>query len=178
MGVLGNQPLHVGTQLRGGGPEGIGGLQRMSRLNTSAATAASPHMDIESTHQGLTRNLDLELRMDVVFFGEPATLGALFGQRHIDDLVGLVFGKGAMRLGAIVGARLAARLSGGLLNRSFGERSGLAFLGPRGLLQKLLQLRHSLLEFSDPPFEPGTVGTSCSCDCIASHNTDIGKMAA
>ena len=150
----------------------------MSRLNTSAATAASPHMDIESTHQGLTRNLDLELRMDVVFFGEPATLGALFGQRHIDDLVGLVFGQWTMALGAVAVTRLAARLLGRGFGRSLGERSGLSFLGPRGLLQELLQLGHALLEFRDPPLEPGTIRTPWCCSSITSHDSHIGKMAA
>jgi len=39
-------------------------------------------------------------------------------------------------------------------------------------------LRHSFLEFRDPPFEPGTVGTSCRCNRITSHDPDIGKVAA
>jgi hypothetical protein len=135
-------------------------------------------MDIESTYQGLTRDLDLELLIDMVFVGGSTTLGTLFRQRHIDDLVGLPFGKWAMGLGAIVVARLAARCLGVLLGRSLGERSGLSFLGPCGLLQELLQLRHSLLEFSDPPFEPGTVGAPFRCTCITSHEPNIGKMVA
>ena len=150
----------------------------MSRLNASAATATSPHMDIESTHQGLTRDLDLELLIDMVFVGQSTTLGTLFGQRHIDDLAGLVFGKRAMGLGAIGVSRLAARCFGVLLRRSLGERSGLAFLSPRSVLQESLQLSHSFLEFGDPPFEPGTVGTPRRCTCITSHDTDIGTMAA
>ncbi len=110
--------------------------------------------------------------------GLSAALGALLGQRHVDNLVRLLFGKRAMGLRAVVGARLAARLFRVRLGRSLGERGGLTFLGPRGLLQELLQLCHPLLEFSDPPFEPGTVGTPCCCTCITSHAPNIGKMAA
>ena len=150
----------------------------MARLEASAAAATSAHMDVESAHNGLAGDLDLELLINMVFVGLSAAVGTLFGQRHVDDLVGFVFGKRTVGLGAVMVARLAARLLGILLRRSLGERSGLAFLGPRGLLQQLLQLRHSLLEFGDPPFEPGTIGTPCRCTCIASHATDIGKMAA
>jgi hypothetical protein len=135
-------------------------------------------MDIESTYQGLARDLDLELLIDMVFVGQPATLGTLLGQWHIDDLVGRVFGQRAMGLGAIVVSRLTARRFRVLLGRPLGERSGLSFLGPCGLLQELLQLRHSLLEFSDPPFKPGTVRTPLRCTCITSHDLHIGKMAA
>jgi hypothetical protein len=39
-------------------------------------------------------------------------------------------------------------------------------------------LGHSLLKFGNPPFEPGTIRTPNRGICIASHNTDIGKMAA
>ena len=150
----------------------------MARLNAAAAMATSPYMDIESTHQGLMRDLDLELLIDMVFVGRPTALGTLLGQRHIDDLVGLVFGRWAMRLGTIAVAQLTARRFRVLLGGSLGERSGLSLLGPCGLLQELLQLRHSLLEFSDPPFEPGTVGTPFRCTCITSHEPNIGKMAA
>ncbi|HUT58398.1 MAG TPA: hypothetical protein VNA25_11190 [Phycisphaerae bacterium] len=135
-------------------------------------------MDIKSTHKGLAGDLDVELLIDMVFVGRPTTLGTLLGQRNIDDLVGLVVGKWAMRLGAVVVPRLAARLFRLLLGGSLGEWSGLAFLGPRGLLQELLQLRHPLLEFSDPPFEPGTIGTPYRYTCITSHDPNIGKMAA
>jgi hypothetical protein len=65
-----------------------------------------------------------------------------------------------------------------LFGHSLGEWSGLAFLYPRGVLQQLLQLSRSFLEFGDLPFEPGTVSTPCRCTDIISHSTDIGKMAA
>jgi len=98
-----------------------------------------------------------------------ATFGALFGQRHVDHLVGLLFWKGAMGLGAVVPVRLG---------RCFGERSGLALIGAGGLLQKLLQLRHSLLKFSVPLCEPHAIGTPHCCLDTASHNTIISKIPA
>ena len=150
----------------------------MPWLKASAAMATSPQMDIESTHQRLARDLDLELPIDVLFLNRSTAVGTLFGQRHIDDLVGFLFRKWAVGFGAIAVARLAARLLGVLLHRSLGERSGLAFLRPRGLLQELLQLRHALLKLGDPPFEPGTIGTSLRCASIVSHDTNIGNMAA
>jgi hypothetical protein len=128
-------------------------------------------MNVEPTHNRLAGDFDLELLIDMVFIGLSATLGAPLRQWHIDDLVGFLLWKRAIAFGAVVVARLAARSFRVLLGFPFGERSGLAFLGARGLLQELL-------EFSDPPFELGTVGTLYSCDCIASHNTGIGKMAA
>jgi hypothetical protein len=53
----------------------------------------------------------------------------------------------------------------------------LPFLDPRGLLRELLQLRHPVLEFGDPPFEPGTVGTPRRRTGLISHDPDIGKLA-
>jgi len=135
-------------------------------------------MDVESTHNGLARNLDLELLIELVFFGLSAALGALLGQRYVDDLVGLLFGKRAMGLRAVIVARLAARLFGILFGNSLGERSGLAFLGPRGVLQQSLQLSHSFLQFEDTLFQPGTVGALRCCICITSHHSNIDKVAA
>jgi len=126
-------------------------------------------MDVEATHYGATGNLDLELLSDMVFIGLATTFGALFGQRHVDDLVGLLFWKGPMGLGAVVPVRLG---------RCFGERSGLSFLAPGGLLQKLLQLRQSLLELSVLLCEPHAIGPPHCCLDTASHNTTIGNMAA
>ena len=77
-----------------------------------------------------------------------------------------------MRLGAVVVPRLAAWSFRVCLGRSFGEGSRLAFLGPRGLLQKSLQLGHALLQFSDPSFEPDTIGTPYCCASIAGHDRD------
>ena len=150
----------------------------MAWLKASAAAATTAHMEVEPPHQRLAGNLDLELPIDMIVFCRSAACGALLGQRHIDDRVGFLFWKGTMGLGAIIVARFAARLFRGVLGRSLGERSGLAFLGTRGVLQQSLQLRHSFLEFGDPPFEPGAVGTSCRCSRITSHNADIGKRAA
>jgi len=110
--------------------------------------------------------------------GLAATFGALFGQRHVDDLVRLLFWRGAMGLRAVVPARLAAWLFRVRLGRCFGEWSGLPLIGAGGLLQKLLQLRHSLLEFSVPLCELHAIGTPHCCLDTASHNTSIGKIPA
>lgn len=57
----------------------------------------------------------MELLIHMVFFGLSAALGALFGQRHVDDLVGLLFGKRPMGLGAVGVARLAPGVFGSCL---------------------------------------------------------------
>ena len=91
--------------------EGILGTEtRMARLKASAAAATAAHMDVEPTHNRLAGDFHLELLIHVIFFGQPSAVGTLFRQRHIDDLVGFLFGKRAMGLGAVVAARLAARL--------------------------------------------------------------------
>jgi hypothetical protein len=51
----------------------------MSWLDASAAMATSPHMDVESTHQGLTRDLDLKLLIDMIFINRPTALRTLLG---------------------------------------------------------------------------------------------------
>jgi len=89
----------------------------------------------------------------MVFFGLSAALGALFGQRHVDDLVGLLFGKRPMGLGTIGGARLTSRRFRVLLGRSLGERSRLTFLGPRGFLQKLFELSQAGLQLGHPSLQ-------------------------
>ena len=150
----------------------------MPRLEVPAAAATAAHVNVEPTDEGLTGDFHLELLSDVIFFCQPPAVGTFSGQRHVDDLVGLLFGERAMGLGSVVVTRLAARRFRICLGRSFGERCGLAFLGPRGLLQELLQLRHALLQFGDPPFEPGTIRTPCCCTGIIGHATNIGRMAA
>ena len=143
----------------------------MSWPDTSAATATSPHMDIESTHQGLTWDLDLKLLIDMVFIDRATALRTLLGQRHIEDLVWLVFRQRAMGLGTVLVCWLAARRFRVLLGRALGERGGLSFLSPCGLIQKLLQ-------FGDPSFEPRTVRAPRRYARIINHTTDIGKIAA
>lgn len=173
-----DQRLQIRAQLRRGGPEGIRGLPSVSRLDPPATPATSANVDIEPTHKGLARNLDLELLIDMVFFGRPSAGGALIGQGHVDDLVRLLIGKRTMDLGTVVLARFTAGLFRILFRGSLGEWSSLPLLGPRGLFQELRQLRHALLEFSDLRFEPGTVRTPYCCIRITSHDTNIGKMAA
>ena len=125
----------------------------MPPLNASAASGAASNVDVEPTHQRLAGNLDLELVIDVILLGSAATVGALLGQRDIDDLIGFLFGQGAVGLGAIVRAALAPGRGRRVFGRPLGERRGLAlgraqdFLELRGQLTDLrLQVGHPLLK--------------------------------
>jgi hypothetical protein len=119
-------------------------------LKAPAAAPTTPHMDIKSTDDGPAGDLHLELVIYVILVGIPASVGASFGQGHVDDLVGLLFGKRAMGLGAVVLARFAAGSLRVRLGRSLGERSRLTFLGPRGFLQKLFELSKAGLPLGHP----------------------------
>ena len=125
----------------------------MPPLEASAAAATATHMDVEPTHQGLAGDFHLGLLIHVIFFGESSAVGTLVGQPHIDDLVGFLFGKWAMDLGAIVGARLAARGLRGLLGCSLGTRSGLTLACPLGLFQQRGELTHLGLQGIHPHAE-------------------------
>ena len=71
-----------------------------------------------------------------VFFCIAAALGALLGQRHVDDLIGLLIGNWAMGLGTVILAALAAGLLGIVFGRPFRKGSGLAFLCSCDVLQQ------------------------------------------
>ena len=71
--------LRVGTQLGSGGPQGIGGLQRVPALEAPVAAAAANDMDVELAMDGPARDLDLVLVRDVGFLDRPAALGAARG---------------------------------------------------------------------------------------------------
>ena len=150
----------------------------MTRLEASATAATAAPMEVEPTEEGPAGNLDLALPIDMIFGDRSAACGALRGPRHVDDLIGWLFGKRARGRRALRVARFAARLLRGLLGGSLGEGSRLAFLGTRGVLQQSLPLRHSFLELGDPPFEPGAVRTSGRCSRITSQDANIGKVAA
>src|SRR6516162_6803228 len=56
--------LRIGSQLSGGGAEGVGRLQGMTPLNPAVALAAPADVDVELPMDGLSRDLDLELLGD------------------------------------------------------------------------------------------------------------------
>ena len=114
------------------------------------ATATATHVDIEPPDHRLPRDLHLELLLDVIFFGQPPAVRTGAGQRHVDDLVGLLFGQRTMGFGAVVLARFAARRFRVRLGRSFRERRRLPLAGPLGLFQQCGELPHLGLQGLDP----------------------------
>src|SRR6516225_6092671 len=79
--------LSVGTQLGSGGPQGIGGLQRVPALEALLAVAAAADMDVELAPDRAARDLDLVLVGDVGFLDGPAAVGAGERQRCLVDFV-------------------------------------------------------------------------------------------
>jgi hypothetical protein len=129
--------LGIGSQLSRGGTESVRRLQGMAPLNAALAVTALTDMDVELAVDGLTRDLDLELRGDVRLVERAAAVGVAVRQRCLVNLIDLLGGGWlAVGLGAVVLARLAAGrlgLAGGL---ALGEASGLALAGA-GRLVKL-----------------------------------------
>src|SRR5262249_15325908 len=122
--------LGIGPQWGGGGPEGVGGLQRMAPLHPAVALTALADVDVELPVDGPARDLDLELLGDVRLVERAAAVGAAVGQRRLVDLVDLLGGwRWAVGLGAIVLAGLAARLAGVRLGLALGKGPGLALTG-------------------------------------------------
>src|SRR5262245_58553022 len=112
--------LGVRAQLRGGGPQGVGGLQRVPALEAPVAATAAADMDIELAMDGTARDLDLVLVRDVGFLDRPAVAGANRGEGCLVDFVDV--GRWLpMGFTVVVRAGLAAgplRLG---LRRPFGE---------------------------------------------------------
>ena len=71
--------LGIGSQLSRGGAEGIGRLQGMAPLDSVAALATLPDVDVELAVNGLARDLDLELLGDMGFVEWTAAVGAGVG---------------------------------------------------------------------------------------------------
>src|SRR5262249_54520980 len=130
--------LGVRAQLGGGGPQGVGGLQRGPALEALVAAAAAADMDVDLAMDGAARDLDLVLVRDVDLLDGPTAARADIGQRRLVDFVDV--GRWLpMGLGAVIRAGLAAgplRLG---LRRSFGEGGGLALAGALRLLQLAVQ---------------------------------------
>jgi len=149
----GDHGLDVGSGLRGGGAEGVGGLFFMSGLNAFAAFSAMSDVDVKSPNDGFSGDIFLNLRLNVAFVDCPAAIGTAVRQGDIDDLVGLSFGDGAMRPGAVIGAGLASRPLGIGIGVSFGEGRRLAFAGSMGCVQLPGEILDGLFEMNDPRFE-------------------------
>jgi hypothetical protein len=128
--------LGIGSELGGGGAEGVGRLQGMASLNPAVAPAALPDVDVELPVDGLARDLHLELVGDVGLVERPTAVGASIWQGRLVNLIDLVGGGWlAVGLGAVVSAGLAAGLLGLAGGRALGEGGGLALACAGGLVE-------------------------------------------
>jgi hypothetical protein len=129
----------------------------MPALHTASALSAATDVNVELALNGPTRNLDLILVVDVRFVDLAAAIGTLLGQRRFVNLVDLL-GWIAMRLGAVVLARLTARLFRFGFRWPLAERSSLAFAGATLLVEKASEMLDLRAEFGGFAFETDTVG--------------------
>src|SRR5262249_21371510 len=133
--------LGIGSQLSGGGTEGVRSLQGMASLHAALALTALTDVNVELPVKGLAWDLDLELLGDVGFVDMSAAVRADVGQGRLVNLVDLFGGRGfTVRLGAVVLAGLAAGLLGLWLGRSLGKGGGLAFASTAGVVELAAEL--------------------------------------
>src|SRR5262249_39768515 len=119
--------LGVGSQLGRGSAEGVGRLQGVAALNPAVALTALTDVAVELAVDRFARDLDLKLLGGVRLVERTTAVGAAVRQRCLVDLIDL-FGarRLAVGLGAVVLARLAARLLGLGDGLALGEGGGLA----------------------------------------------------
>jgi hypothetical protein len=104
----------------------------MASLHAAVALTALADVDVELSVDRLAWDLDLELLSDVSFVEGSAAVRTDVGQGRLVDLVDLFGGRWlAVRLGAIVFARLAAGFARIELGLALGEGSSLAFAGTK-----------------------------------------------
>src|SRR6185295_14972347 len=158
---LDDRRLGVGAELGGGGAEGVGGLQGMPALKAPLALRTTTDMDVELPLNGPPWDLDLILLIDACQGDRSAAIGAGFGQGRLVDFVDFG-GRLAMRLGAIIVARLATGLSRLILRFALGERRGLPLAGPAGFFEESRQFGDFRPQIGDLPFETQTVEARCN----------------
>jgi len=171
----GDHGLDVGSGLRGGGAEGVGGLFSMSGLNAYAAFSAMSDVDVKSPNDGFSGDILLDLRLNVAFVDCPATIGTAIRQGNVDDLVGLSFREWPMRPGAVIGAGLSTRPLGIGIGVSFGEGRRLAFACPARCFQLPGEVIDGLFEMSDPRFEASDLAILLS-DLAILPGDDVQKI--
>src|SRR5262249_10137369 len=122
--------LGVGSQLGGGGAEGVGRLQRMAPLHPAMALTAQADVDVELPVNRPARDLDLELLGGGCLVAGPAAIGASAWQGRLVGFVDLVRRRRlAVGPAAVILAGLASWLLGLVGGLAFGEGRGLALAG-------------------------------------------------
>ena len=66
--IVDHPAIVVGPQLRSCCPQGVGGLQLVSRLDTWAASSALADVNVKTPDDRPAGNLDLILLIDVILF--------------------------------------------------------------------------------------------------------------
>jgi hypothetical protein len=115
-----------------------------------------PAVDVEAADGGLTRDLGLELLIEMIFDDRPTAIGALRRRRRVVCFVDLVGRRRqAMGVPAMLVTWFASGLFGLLLGRAWGERRrlplGLAF----GFFQAFLEIAQGLFQPVDAPIALG-----------------------
>jgi hypothetical protein len=132
----------------------------VAALNPAVALTALTDVDVELAVDRFARDLDLKLLGDVGLVEWTTAVGAAVRQRCLVDLIDL-FGAGrlAVGLGAIVLARLAARLLGLGGGLALGERGGLALAGAGRLVELAAEALVLGLEVTQPSLKGSAAGT-------------------
>src|SRR5271154_1167566 len=110
----------------------------MATLDAAVTVPALADMNVELPMDGPPGDLDLELLGQLRLVQRTAAVGAGVGQGRLVDFVNPLRGRG-VSLGAVVGARFAARLPGFGPGWTLGKGTGLALAGARRFVQLLAQ---------------------------------------
>ena len=174
--------LGIGSELGGGRPEGVGGLQGVATADASAAALASALANAEFSPHRLGGDVCLELLIDIVIRGDDAAaVRTGIGQRGFEGFVnGLGRRRRPMRVLAVLFADLAAGLFGRRRGFAFGERSGLTLGGAFLVLETLFEIGEPLFEFVDFAIalpapracrlvHIGNLGNRPRCSCAATY---------
>ena len=138
----GDGGLAVGSELTGGGTQGVGGLQGVPPLNALAALLAVADVDVELAPPRLAGDFCLILVGHGCLDEAAAAAGTSGWQSGFQSFVDLVVGW--WRPVAVSAVGVAAFASGCLgvgLGRPFAERSGLSFPGALCLFELAAELR-------------------------------------
>ena len=155
-----NGRLGIGSELGGGGSQGIGRLQRMSALHAAVAVPAAADVHVELAVNGLARNLDLILLVDVGLLHGAATVRAGLGEWGLIGFID-VLGRLPVGFGAVVFTRFASGLFRRGLGRPFGKGGSLALAATTLFVEQALQLFDLGLEIGDLAVQTKTAKTWC-----------------